>query len=79
MNEYRLVMAGLVTLVGLAPLTIVWPALDGIVCVLLLAGVLALVAGYWLREARRELRFRREMRALDAQQARGAVAAGGRR
>lgn len=66
MNEYRLIMVVLVVLLMLAPLTAIWPALDVALVVLLLGGAGAAVAGYWLREVLRELRFRRDMRALDA-------------
>lgn len=72
MNEYRLILATLAGLCALAPLTLVWPALDAALCALLLAAGAAGVAGYWLREAVRELRFRRDMRALDSIPARPA-------
>jgi len=41
-------------------------ALDAVLCGLVLGAAGAAVAGYWLREAVRELRFRRDIRALDA-------------
>lgn len=66
MTEYRAIMAGFALLTVLAQLTAVWPALDAILCGLLLGTAGAAVAGYGLREAVRELRFRRDMRALDA-------------
>lgn len=64
--EVRLIMAGFALLAVLALLTAVWPALDTVLCGLLLGAAGAAVAGHWLREAVRELRFRREMRVLDA-------------
>ncbi len=66
MNDYRLIMTGVVLVVALAPLTRVWPALDLALVVLIVGAVAAGVGGYWLREAVREYRFRRDMRALDA-------------
>lgn len=72
MTEYRLILAALVGLCALAPLTLVWPALDAVLCALLIGAGAAGVAGYWLREAVRELRFRRDMRALDSIPARPA-------
>lgn len=66
MNEYRLIMLGGVVLVGLAPLTAAWPVIDIVMTTLVLGGAGVALAGYWLREAVRELRFRREMRALDS-------------
>jgi len=66
MNEYRLIMTVLAVLVTLAPLTAIWPVLDAVLVVLLLGGAGAAVAAYWLREAVRQLRFRRDMRARDA-------------
>jgi len=66
MTEYRLTVAVLIALCALAPLTLVCPVLDAVLVALLLGAAAAGVAGYWLREARRELRFRRDMRALDA-------------
>lgn len=71
--EYRLIMAGFALLAMLAPLTAVWPALDAVLCGLLLGAAGAAVAGYWLREAVRELRFRREMHALDTRDAQRAT------
>lgn len=72
MTEYRLILAAIVGLCALAPLTLVWPALDAMLCAVLLGAGAAGVAGYWLREAVRELRFRRDMRALDSIPARPA-------
>jgi Flp pilus assembly protein TadB len=69
MTEYRAIMAGLGLLVALAPLTAVWPVLDTVLVVLLLVAAGSAVAGYWLREAARELRFQRDMGALDARDA----------
>ena len=65
MTEYRVIMLGVGVLVGLAPLTAVWPVIDVVMTTLLLGA--AGVALVWsvLREAVREFRFRREMRALD--------------
>ena len=65
MTEYRLIMTGASVLLGLAPLTAVWPVIDVVLTTLVLGVAGAALAGYWLREAVRELRFRREMRALD--------------
>lgn len=72
MTEYRLILAAIVGLCALAPLTLVWPALDAVLCAVLLGAGAAGVAGYGLREAVRELRFRRDMRALDSIAARPA-------
>lgn len=74
MTEYRLILAVLVGLCALALLTLVWPVLDAVLCALLLGVGAAEVAGYWLREARGELRFRRDMRALDTRDAARAAA-----
>ncbi len=74
MTEYRLILAVLIGLCALAPLTLLWPVLDTVLCALLWGTVAAGVAGYWLREAVRELRFRRDMRALDARDAAHAAA-----
>lgn len=63
--EYRAILAGLSVVALLASLTSVWPALDAVLGALLLGVIGTAVAGYWLREAVRELRFRRDMRALD--------------
>jgi hypothetical protein len=65
MTEYRLIMFGMGVLVGLAPLTVVWPVIDVVMTTLMLGAAGFASASYWLREAVRELRFRREMRALD--------------
>jgi len=73
-TEYRLILAALVGLCALAPLTLVWPVLDTVLCALLLGAGAAGLAGYWLREAARELRFRRDMRALDTRDAARAAA-----
>ncbi|WP_219419353.1 hypothetical protein [Pseudonocardia nigra] len=65
-REYRLIMAGvgLVAVVGVP--SSVWPVID-LVATAGLLGLLALaVAGYWGRELVRELRFRADMRALNA-------------
>lgn len=72
MTEYRLILAVLVGPCALAPLTLVWPALDAVLCTVLIGAGAVGVAGYWLREAARELRFRRDMRALDSIPARPA-------
>ncbi len=69
MTEYRLILAVLVGLCALAPLTLVLPVLDVVLCALLLGTVAGGLAGYWIREAARELRFRRDMRALDTRDA----------
>jgi len=66
MTEYRLNMLGVGVLLGLAPLTAVWPVIDVVMTTLFLGAAGVALVGYWLREAVRELRFRREMRALDA-------------
>lgn len=66
MNDYRLIMTGVALVAALAALTSVWPALDAVLVALLVTAAGGAVAGYWLREAVREYRFRREMRALDA-------------
>ena len=66
MTEYRLIMLCGGVLLGLAPLTAVWPVIDVVMTTLLLGTGGVVIAGYWLREAVRELRFRREMRALDS-------------
>jgi hypothetical protein len=66
MTEYRLIMLGGGVLLGLAPLTAVWPAIDVVMTTLLLGTGGVVITGYWFREAVRELRFRREMRALDS-------------
>jgi hypothetical protein len=65
MTEYCLIMLGGGVLLGLAPLTAVWPVIDVVMTTLLLGTGGVVMAGYWLREAVRDLRFRREMRALD--------------
>jgi len=65
-SEYRLIMAGVAAACGLAPLVAVWPALDVVLCALVLSAAAGMAGGYVIREAVRELRFRREMRALDA-------------
>jgi hypothetical protein len=67
--DYGRIMAGAVLVVALVPLTAVWPALDAILVGLVLGGAGAAFAGYWLRELVRELRFRRDMRALDVRSA----------
>lgn len=69
MIEYRLIMIGIVGVCGLGFTTSLWPVLD-LVITSALAGALvlaALLAGG--REAVREIRFRREMRALGAENA----------
>ena len=65
MTEYRLIMLGVGILLGLAPLSAVWPVIDIVMTTLLLGTGGVVMTGYWIREAVRELRFRREMRALD--------------
>jgi hypothetical protein len=65
MTEYRLIMLGVGILLGLAPLSAVWPVIDSVMTTLLLGTGGVVMTGYWIREAVRELRFRREMRALD--------------
>jgi hypothetical protein len=65
MTEYRLIMFGVGILLGVAPLSAIWPVIDVVLTTLVLGIAGVALAGYWLREAVRELRFRREMRALD--------------
>ncbi|GAA3225053.1 hypothetical protein GCM10017691_13590 [Pseudonocardia petroleophila] len=65
MNDYRLIMTGVALVAVLAAVTSVWPALDGVLVALILTAAGGAAAGYWLREAVRECRFRRDMRALD--------------
>lgn len=69
MIEYRLIMGVLTMLCAIAPLTIFWPVIDVIMTGLVIGGVLAGFLGFWLREAWRELRLRRDMRAFDARDA----------
>jgi hypothetical protein len=66
MSDYRLIVTGVLVACGLAPRAVTWPVLDAVLCVLLLTAATVLAVGYVIREAVRELRFRREMRALDA-------------
>lgn len=69
MTEYRLIMIGIVAVCGFGFVTSLWPVLD-LVITSALAGALvlaALLAGG--RETVREIRFRREMHALDAENA----------
>lgn len=69
MTEYRLIMIGIVVVCGLGFTTSLWPVLD-LVITSALAGALILAALLTVgREAVREIRFRREMRALDAENA----------
>jgi cytochrome bd-type quinol oxidase subunit 2 len=68
-NDYRLIMTGVALVAVLAAFTSVWPALDAVLVALILTAAGSAVAGYWLREAAREYRFRRDMRALDARDA----------
>lgn len=69
MIEYRLIMAVLTMLCAIAPLTIFWSVIDVIMTSLVVGAVAVGFLGYWFREASRELRFRREMRAFDARDA----------
>jgi len=69
MIEYRLIMGVLTLLCAIAPLTILWPAIDVIMTSLVIGAVVAAFVGYWMLEAWRELRFRRDMRAFDARDA----------
>lgn len=69
MTEYSRIMLALVTVCGLAAASAVWPVIDVVLTAALLTGAGALVAGYLGRELWRELRFRRDMRALDARDA----------
>ncbi len=66
MTEYRLIMIGIVVVCGLGFATSLWPVLDLVISSALVGALVlgALLAGG--REAVREIRFRREMRALDA-------------
>ncbi|MBN9102317.1 MAG: hypothetical protein J0I49_30095 [Pseudonocardia sp.] len=73
MIEYRLIMAVLTMLCAIAPLTIFWPVIDVIMTSLVAGAVLAGFLGYWFREAWRELRFRRDMRAFDVRDAERAL------
>ena len=73
MIEYRLIMAVLTMLCAIAPLTIFWPVIDVIMTSLVAGAVLDGFLGYWFREAWRELRFRRDMRAFDVRDAERAL------
>jgi hypothetical protein len=79
-SDYRLIMTAVSVVCGLAVLCSVWPALDVWLTALLLGSLGVPVAGYLGREAVREMRFRRDMRALDRRDAaRAAVLTGGTR
>lgn len=67
--EMRPIMLGFGIVCALAAACSVWPALDAWLTVLVLVVVGTPVAGYLTREALRELRFRRDMRALDRRDA----------
>lgn len=69
MSEYSRIMLALVTVCGLAAASAVWPVIDVVLTAGLLTFAGGLVAGYLGREVWRELRFRRDMRALDARDA----------
>jgi hypothetical protein len=68
-TEFRAIMAGVALVCTLAPLTLIRPIIDTIATAVLLGAAGAALAGYWFRELVRELRFRTEMRALDARDA----------
>jgi hypothetical protein len=69
MTEYRLIMVAIVVLCGLGAASSIWPVIDAVMTAALLTLAGLTVAGYATREATRELRFRRDMRALDARDA----------
>jgi hypothetical protein len=69
MTEYRLIMTGIAVLCGLGAASAVWPVIDTVMTAGLLTLAGLAVTGYATREAVRELRFRRDMRALDARDA----------
>jgi hypothetical protein len=77
-TEFRLIMLGIGILCGLAAASAVWPVIDVVMTVGLLGVLGLLVAGYLGRELVRELRFRRDMRALDRLDATRAAALVGR-
>ncbi len=77
-DEIRLLMLGIGIVCGLAAASAVWPVIDVVMTVGLLGVLGLLVAGYLGRELVRELRFRRDMRALDRRDATCAAAVVGR-
>ena len=79
-DEFQLIMLGIGVLCGLAAASAVWPVIDVVMTVGLLGALGLLVAGYLGRELVRELRFRRDMHALDRRDAtRAAAPVGGAR
>jgi hypothetical protein len=72
--ELRLIMTGIAAVCGLAAGSAVWPVLDAVMTAGLLGALGLAVAGYLGRELVRELRFRADMRALDARDAARAAA-----
>lgn len=68
-TDLRALAAVVLVLVGLAPITLLWPAFDSWMTGLLLAGIGLAAGGYLVREVWRELRFRTDMCALDRRDA----------
>lgn len=77
-TEFRPIMLGIGIVCGLAAASAMWPVIDVVMTAGLLAILGLLVAGYLGRELVRELRFRRDMRALDRRDATRAAALVGR-
>jgi len=73
--EYRLIMTGICVLCALAPAARIWPVIDLVITTALLTGIGLVLLVACAREAGREIRFRREMRALDARDAHRLAAA----